>query len=136
LNQVSNILKKHNLRNTDSRVDILSLFLNNSKALSHSDLENSLPSNFDRVTIYRTLKSFVENGILHKVPDDSGNPRYALCNTCTDHNHNHDHVHFKCEKCGNTTCIVNLNIPDFNLPKGYTTSEINILVQGICKNCN
>ena len=83
LEKVVHILKHHNLRLTDTRTDILSVFLRNKKALSHGDLEESLPADFDRVTIYRTLKSFVENGILHKVPDDTGNPRYALCSdTC------------------------------------------------------
>jgi Fur family transcriptional regulator, ferric uptake regulator len=135
LNKTVEILKKHKLRNTDSRVDILTIFINNAKALSHSDLENNLPSGFDRVTIYRTLKSFVENGILHKVPDDTGNPRYALCNTCTDHHHEHDHVHFKCEKCGVTSCIENIHFPEIKLPNGYTSTEVNILVQGICNKC-
>lgn len=130
------LLKKHKLRFTEGRVTILEQFLQHSWALSHGDLENILPASFDRVTIYRTLKSFVENGILHKVTDPEGFARYAVCSTdCSTDSHHHDHVHFKCEKCGNTTCLDSVEIPSLVLPKGYFSKEASLLVQGICPNC-
>ena len=104
--ETHDILKKYNLRHTDTRENILDGFIQQNAALSHGDLENLLIEGFDRVTIYRTLKTFVEKGILHKIPDETGGVKYAMCkDQCQTDHHNHDHVHFKCSKCGDTTCI-------------------------------
>jgi Fur family transcriptional regulator, ferric uptake regulator len=131
-----NILKKYNLRHTDMRENILWSFLSKTAALSHNDLENILTDGSDRVTIYRTLKTFVDKGILHKILDDQGGTKYALCNhKCDTEGHNHDHVHFKCNNCGDTTCLENVLIPQIELPKGYKRQEINMLVQGVCSRC-
>ena len=135
--QALSILKKNHLSVTDSRCTILHLFLQNTKgAVRHSDIEKGIP-NLDRVTIYRTLTSFMEKGLLHKVPVDDGSTRYALCSDhCDDHQHEDDHIHFKCTQCGNTRCLDELPIPQVKLPKGYTLTETNFLVQGVCKDCN
>ncbi len=131
------ILKDHQLRNTEARVDVLNTFLGQHHALSHSDVEKTLGEQYDRVTIYRTLTSFMEKGLLHKVPVDDGSTRYALCNDhCDDHQHEDNHIHFKCTSCGNTECLDELPIPQVKLPNGYTLTETNFLVQGVCGKCN
>lgn len=131
-----NTLKNHDLRLTGGREDILQVFLGEENALSHSDIENKLGERLDRVTIYRTLKTFLDKGLLHKVLDDEGGTKYALCRGgCSQKTHHHDHVHFKCSKCGNTTCIESVHIPVFSLPMGYQRQEVNMLVQGVCPNC-
>jgi len=131
-----NTLKTYALRHTDCRESILEAFLNKSAALSHGDLESLLQDGFDRVTIYRTLKTFVEKGILHKIPDDEGGVKYALCKEeCSSHEHHHDHIHFKCSTCGDTTCLESVHIPAIRLPEGYVREDVNMLVQGICPNC-
>jgi Fur family ferric uptake transcriptional regulator len=62
--------------------------------------------------------------------------QYALCaHTCNEASHNHEHVHFKCEACGNTTCLENVQIPALKLPQGYQVHETNLLIQGQCPNC-
>ncbi|WP_337042083.1 Fur family transcriptional regulator [Emticicia sp. 17c] len=133
-----NTLKEYDLRHTGCREDILQSFQANNHALSHGDLENQFGERFDRVTIYRTLKTFVEKGIIHKVLDDEGGTKYALCRAteCKHDEHHHDHVHFKCLNCGNTTCIESVHIPKINLPEGYKLTDINMLMQGTCPNCN
>ncbi len=131
-------LKALNLRQTDAREAVLELFLNGHYALAHSDLEAELTDKFDRVTIYRTLKTFVDKGLIHKVLDDVGGMKYALCkNECNtaEHHHQHDHVHFKCNECGQTTCLEEVTIPALTLPIGYKKSEMNLLVQGTCVLC-
>ncbi len=134
---VSDILKNHHLRTTACRESVLSTFQNREAALSHGDLEGALKSkHFDRVTIYRTLRTFLEKGIIHKVLDDEGT-RYALCKDhCVGDDHNHDHVHFKCTDCGQTNCLDNLHIPAVKLPSGYQAQEFNLLVQGLCADCS
>lgn len=130
------ILNKFELRHTETRENILNGFLSKSAALSHGDIENFLVDGYDRVTVYRTLRTFLEKGIIHKVLDDLGGIKYALCtDECYDHDHHHDHIHFKCSTCGQTTCLEKNNVPEIILPEGYIRKEINVLVQGICPLC-
>ncbi len=130
-------LKEFNLRHTNGREEVLDLFLNAGHALAHHDIENGLGPDHDRVTIYRTLRTFLDKGLIHKVLDDEGGTKYALCReTCVDGHHQHDHAHFKCEACGQTTCLEQVDIPVVALPEGYNRKEMNLLIQGICQDCN
>lgn len=130
------ILKDFELRKTKSREDILRLFIDNEFALSQSDIENQLSHSLDRVTVYRTVKTFLEKGLIHKILSDEGSPKYALCpDECAETEHHHEHVHFKCEECGQTTCIDNIDVPKVTLPAGYDYKESNLLVSGICPEC-
>lgn len=132
-------LKLFSLRQTDCREDVLDILLNHDFALSHGDIEGQLSDKFDRVTVYRTLKTFLDKGLIHKVLDDEGTTKYALCrDNChtEDHKHHHDHVHFKCNICGHTTCLDHVLIPALNLPSGYQRIETSLLVQGVCAVCN
>jgi Fur family ferric uptake transcriptional regulator len=130
------LLKTHKLRSTPNRQSILRLFLNKEHALSHSDIENEIDDNLDRVTVYRTLKTFLSKGLIHKVLDDEGSLKYALCNDhCSTQEHHHDHVHFKCTRCGQTNCL-DVEVPTVKLPKEYRIKEVNLLIQGICDLCS
>lgn len=130
------ILKKHKLRITTCRLDVIEYFLNKKKALSQGDLESKF-SNYDRVTLYRTLGSFLESGILHKIPNETGSATYGLCyETCSPEDHSHNHVHFKCNKCGEIECLDDKAVPTVNLPNGYKIKSVNMIVDGLCLNCN
>jgi Fur family transcriptional regulator, ferric uptake regulator len=134
---IKTLLKDFDLRSTDCRSAILEIFLHKNFALSHSDIENKISDSYDRVTVYRTLKTFLDKGIIHKVLDDSGSTKYALCREhCTSAHHNHEHVHFKCIDCGLTNCLDDIEVPAIKLPQGYKILEVNLLVQGVCKKCN
>jgi Fur family transcriptional regulator, ferric uptake regulator len=123
------------MRSTPSRQEILYLFLRKNYALSHGDIEKEISSSLDRVTVYRTLKTFLDKGLIHKVLDDEGSLKYALCNeACSTAEHHHDHVHFKCVKCGQTNCL-DVEVPGIKLPKGYHADAINVLMQGTCERC-
>lgn len=135
MNSTEKILRDFKLRSTPNRVAILHAFLMKDYALSHSDVEKEVPDTFDRVTVYRTLKTFLDKGLIHKVLDDEGSLKYALCSeACTSANHHHDHVHFKCTKCGQTSCLT-IEVPTVKLPKGFKAKEVNLLIQGICEHC-
>lgn len=135
--QTKDLLKEFDLRTTSCRTEILSLFIDKDYALSHSDIEQKISEAHDRVTVYRTLKTFLDKGLIHKVLDDGGSAKYALCKeSCTSDDHNHEHVHFKCIRCGMTNCLDNVEVPKISLPSGYNAIETNLLVQGICKACN
>lgn len=134
---LENILKHHDLRITQVRLEVLKFFQANRNALTHSDLEHYFAKKFDRVTIYRTLTSFLDNGLLHKIPDDSGIAKYALCqHEGIEHTHDDHHVHFKCTKCEKIECLHSLEIPKLHLPRKYKMEHANLLIEGICAVCN
>ena len=133
---VIDILKQSQLSVTDNRLKILELFQRNRKALSHADIERLSGEHFDRVTIYRTLQTFVEKGIIHSIPTADNSIRYALCKDDCKEGHHHDHhVHFVCSNCNITYCLDDVVTPELKLPKGYTTTHIEVVAEGVCKNC-
>jgi Fur family ferric uptake transcriptional regulator len=135
--EIKEILKRNNLSVTGSREKILSLFLSQEGALAHGDIERRAGEKFDRVTVYRTLQTFVEKGIIHAIPTADNSIRYALCKDDCHEGHHHDHhIHFVCTNCGNTFCLDDVVIPDIRLPKGYMTSHIEVVVDGVCKSCS
>ncbi|HEX5667370.1 MAG TPA: Fur family transcriptional regulator [Chitinophagaceae bacterium] len=130
------ILKRNHLSNTDSRRAILEIFLQSDNALAHNDIERITGDRFDRVTVYRTLQTFIDKGIVHTIPTGDNATRYALCReNCSEGHHHDDHVHFICEVCGRTTCLDDTHIPPVKLPKGYTPTQINMIVNGVCPDC-
>lgn len=130
------ILRNNGLSITASREKILTLFLDQPGALAHGDIEKRAGEKFDRVTVYRTLQTFVDKGIIHTIPTSDNSIRYALCkDDCKDGHHHDHHVHFVCNKCQITYCLDDVVTPELKLPKGYTSSHIEVVAEGICKNC-
>ena len=130
------LLKEHKLRVTSIRSDVVNVFLKKDIALSQAEVEESLEVS-DRVTVYRTLKSFLENGIIHKVLDDQGGAKYALCKEdCHGDRHSHEHIHFKCAECQTTSCLDGVKVPKINLPSGFVSFESNLLITGVCDKCS
>jgi len=135
----TDILRQHNLRVTHYREKILDVFLNLDNALTERDIEHAVATNCDRVTIYRTLTTFLDKCIIHKVLDDTGVMRYALCALDCDKENGknyHNHIHFKCTACGKTKCLNHISMPSVEMPVGYFVQEVNVLFQGICEKCS
>ncbi len=130
------ILKQNRLSITGSRQKILEFFLSNGGALSHADIEKNVGEAFDRVTIYRTLQTFVEKGIIHLIPTTDNSIKYALCkNDCAPGHHHDNHVHFICDECEKIICLDQVTIPVVRLPKGFTPQHSEMVVTGICGEC-
>ncbi len=130
------ILKKHKLRVTPMRMEVLNVFLSNSSnALSNQQFESEIEVT-DRVTLYRTLKTFQKNGIIHEVLDGSGASKYALCHhDCSSHEHLDNHAHFHCITCEKTICLEEIETPEITLPKGFSSSESYLVFKGVCETC-
>jgi Fur family transcriptional regulator, ferric uptake regulator len=130
------ILKSNHLSNTDSRREILQVFLRSRSALAHHDIEKKTSEKFDRVTVYRTLQTFIDKGIVHTIPTSDNAVKYALCREeCSEGHHHDNHIHFVCDSCGNTTCLDETAIPQIKLPQGYRQEKVNVIVNGVCKTC-
>lgn len=134
--RLNEILRRKHLSVTDSRKKILSLFLNTHDALTHGDIEAKAGEKFDRVTVYRTLQTFVEKGIIHTIPTSDNSIRYALCKDCEEGHHHDDHVHFVCTNCQKTICLDDIVSPKIELPQGYVAKSVDVVISGVCKDCN
>ena len=134
--KASAVLRRKHLSITDSRKKILCLFLNHKDALAHADIERNAGEKFDRVTVYRTLQTFVEKGIVHTIPTADNAILYALCKDCDEEHHHDDHVHFVCRSCNTTICLDDIVSPDINLPQGYAADDVQVVINGLCKDCS
>ncbi|MEO1448676.1 MAG: Fur family transcriptional regulator [Bacteroidota bacterium] len=134
------ILKSHGLRYTSAREQILQIFQRREGALSQREIESALVGTCDRVTVYRTLSSFQEKGLVHRVLDDSGVMKFALCPAGCDHSTGesiHNHAHFKCVQCDQVLCLDNVALPTISsLPSGFLLQETHVLLQGLCPQCS
>ncbi|HRE37939.1 MAG TPA: transcriptional repressor [Chitinophagaceae bacterium] len=134
--RIESLLKRNRLSVTDSRRKILQLFLEHTGAMAHGDIEKGAGEKFDRVTVYRTLQTFVDKGIIHIIPTADNSIRYALCKDDCGEGHHHDHhIHFVCNHCNKTYCLDDVVTPDIKLPRGYSAGHVEVVVEGICKNC-
>lgn len=120
-------------RQTKSKKAVLECLKNAEKfGLKSDDIENQLPD-FDRVTVYRILQSFVNDGIIHKVISDDGKFYYFKCNSCSEI-HYHNHYHFKCDTCGKVECMD--NEIEVKVPANYRVENINFWISGVCGRCS
>lgn len=139
MNKALNILTGNGLRKTAVRQGILEVFLDSDMAISQQHIEHKLENNFekvDRITVYRTLKTFEQKGIIHKAIDGTPTPKYALCaDDCTEHEHHDTHAHFHCDDCGKTYCIEEVEAPKIKAPKGFKVKSTHLVIHGICSDC-
>jgi len=136
MSNLEEILKNNKVRPTAMRMLVLQYLLNKDIAVSLTDIENYFDS-VDRTTLYRTLKTFVNQGIVHKIDDGTGVTKYALCEeNCQCEVEKDLHVHFHCTLCNETVCITDNKIPKITLPEGYIAENVNLVVKGTCDKCN
>lgn len=123
-----------NRRNTPSKKAILELLQAEKTALSQDRIEAVLKGEMDRVTIYRVLNRFCEDGITHKILADDGKNYYALCRGCKEKEHDHNHFHFRCVGCGRIECMDEKVA--VTLPQGYAMQNVAGWVTGNCPACS
>ena len=125
-------LTNRDIKPTAMRELILDELLEQNVAVSLSDLEKKFDK-ADKVTLYRTLKTFEENKLIHSIDDGTGSVKYALCAENCQCNPHYLHVHFFCTKCKHTYCLNNTPIPSVVLPTDFEIKTINMVVKGTCE---
>lgn len=129
-------LQTLNIQPTAVRLRVLRFLIENESAVSLADLEEYF-SHSDRTTLYRTLKTFLDHGLVHQINDASGTTKYALCaEDCTCSYPDDIHVHFYCSSCEKTFCLTHLAIPQVELPERFTPSYSNFVITGNCPSCS
>lgn len=121
-------------RNTKSKQMILAILEQSKIAMSQDDILRDLDEKVDRVTVYRTLLAYEQEGLIHRIVDDAGKWYYAVCDSCNEEHHHDEHVHFKCNECGHIECL-DAVVKQPVLPDGYQVKNVSSLVFGYCKLC-
>jgi Fur family ferric uptake transcriptional regulator len=134
--RLAQTLNQHKLRSTPIRRAVLEVMLDTPFALSGHEVEQLLPAGTDRITLYRTLKSLNDRGLIHLVMDGSDTIRYAACSIeCSAEAHFDNHVHFKCTACQHIFCLTQVAIPGVSLPNNFEAHARDYLLVGICGTC-
>jgi len=136
MNQIEQQLEHFNIRPTAMRMLVYQFIEQQQKAVSLSVIEDYFEK-ADRTTLYRTMKTFEEKAVVHQIDDGTGVTKYALCAPgCVCAIESDLHLHFHCTVCSATTCLTEHKIPKIKVPSGYLAENINLVVKGICDQCN
>ena len=127
-------LNSRNIKPTAMRELVLNALTEQTSAISMSDLEQMFHK-VDKVTLYRTLKTFEENKLIHSIDDGTGAIKYALCTESCQCSQQDLHVHFLCKVCQRTYCLNQVPIPSINLPVHFTLESTAMVVKGTCSKC-
>lgn len=129
------LLRSRGVKATSKRLLLLDIIANENNAIARSKLQKKL-INFDRVTLYRTINTLIDRGIIHVAHIGNDDIYYAMCKhtNCSHLAHQHKHIHFKCSSCSKIKCVetseeVLVKLPNFRI------DEVNIEVAGVCNEC-
>ncbi len=128
-------LLSKNIKPTPVRKLVLKKLLEEGVALSLVEIERKFEK-LDRSSIYRTLRTFEKNYLVHAIPDGNGTVRYAVCDehcTCEPH---HLHLHFLCLQCNKTYCLSDYPLQIPPLPPAYEVKSADFIIKGLCPSCN
>ncbi|MFD1768755.1 Fur family transcriptional regulator [Sphingobacterium suaedae] len=126
------LIQKHT-KPTTMRILVYEVLMQHDIALSLSEIERAFQV-ADRVTIYRTLKTFEERGIVHRISENNTS-KYKLCGeTCTAEKHQDRHLHFYCKHCKETTCGTTIQLPS-GLDASVKIDEVRFFATGTCTLC-
>lgn len=133
MNDIKDKLEQKNTKPTSMRILVYDFLSTQQAAVSLADIETHF-ADADRVTIYRTLKTFEEKGIIHSIQENNTS-KYVLCSDdCDENTHKDWHLHFYCKICKLTTCKENVIVPK-NISGNFRIDEIRFFAKGICENC-
>ncbi len=132
--QFEALMNQHGIRPTANRLIVIKALSDETRPQSLAELEERLVT-LDKSSIFRTLTLFREKHLVHAIENGNNTVVYELC---LSHDHDTDddaHVHFFCERCQNTFCLHDINIPPVTLPEGYSMATATYLIKGLCPDC-
>ncbi len=132
--KVQKILKAVKLYRTECRTSILGILLEATKPLNQEQIAKRLgKKRFNKVTIYRTLDSFCEAGLVHKAFMQKRALYFESAKDCTE---SQCHPHFTCTNCGVTYCLTGMKLPMAKSPhKGFIIRRQQVRLEGLCPAC-
>lgn len=136
MEKIVQLLESKGIRPTAMRLMTYKRLAELEVAISLGDLEKDFKVS-ERSTLFRTIKTFEEKGIVHQIEDGTGVIKYALCeNGCNCEIETDLHLHFHCNNCNGTICLTEHKIPQIKVPNGFVSENVNLVVKGICDKCS
>ena len=133
INKVNYILKKSGISITPLRKEVLSFLLEN-RAASLDDIKKNI-KDFDRVTLYRTIKVLAKFKIIKELNFE--NKKFLSLNYIFDDNTDsfEQSVYFYCMYCNNLTFLNNKTI-SFDIAPDYEVHQSESIISGKCNLCS
>ena len=128
------LLQVHGIKPTANRILVAKALASSIQPQSLAELERRIIS-IDKSNIFRSLVLFREQHLVHAIEGSSDGTKYELCYS---HDHEHDddqHPHFYCEKCQQTYCLNDAELPEILLPQGFEAHSSNLMIKGLCPHC-
>ncbi|TBW30268.1 Fur family transcriptional regulator [Gramella sp. KN1008] len=137
MDEIEKVLRQHRVRPTAIRLLMYKFLQERKVAVTLNDIESGFDKS-DRTTLYRTIKTFEKNGLVHQIDDGTGVAKYALDEpqTARAGNTQNLHLHFHCTSCNETVCLTDHTIPHISLPEGFVTQDVNLVLKGTCDKCS
>lgn len=124
-------MKELGLKVTQPRRKLLALLMQGQGPLAVEEMQEIL-KNSDVVTIYRSLNTFVEHGLVQKYEFGDGISRFELVSQ------SHHHHHVICKKCQRVDVLHLCNVePHLEAVKklGYAQVTHRLEFFGVCSHC-
>ena len=95
MTEIEKTLQNKSVRPTAMRILIYKYMASKNTAVALTDIENAFDK-AERTTLYRTLKTFEEKGLVHQIDDGTNISKFALCEPGCNCEIDQDvHLHFQ-----------------------------------------
>ena len=133
INKVNYLLKKSGLSITPLRKEVLAFLLEN-EVSSLYDIKKNIKE-FDRVTLYRTIKVLIKFKIIKELSFE--NKKFFSLNRNINKSSDsfEQSVYFYCMYCNNLT-FLNNKIISFDITPDYEVHQSESIISGKCNLCN
>ena len=145
--KASQMLKNARLYCTEPRLAILQVLMQAARPLRQDQVAQQLTRDpkrgfsrlgiplraLNKVTVYRTLESLIEVGLVHRAFTYRRAWYFELADHCTEHQ---CHPHFTCTNCGVTHCLTDILLPMAKISqKGFIVNRQQVRLEGLCPAC-
>lgn len=133
--QVDKLLRSAKMKRTGPRRMILEILVVHNNPQTADEIFSAIgKAGPNRVTVYRTLESMVEAGLVHKAFVHKRAEHFELADRCSD---TQCHPHFTCTSCGDMHCLTEMSLPAAKSQyKGFVIDRQRIQLEGLCPKCS
>ncbi|MCM1108653.1 MAG: transcriptional repressor [Clostridium sp.] len=130
-NQIIDLLQQANIRPSVHRIAVLEYVANRHTHPTADEVFTALIADFptvSRTTVYNSLHTLVEAGLLKELEIESNSTRYDLARQLP-------HSHFRCTRCG---VIFDMALPaglNDIVQAGFIVQATELYFSGICPEC-
>lgn len=127
----TDILKGKGIKKSAQRIAIISALQNKMVPLSEQEIKEDIRNHYEGPAFYQTMQLLINAEIVLRIVIDDHTIKYAL----REYKENISYVHFYCKKCHSVTRLRDVPTVFYRLPPSYLQEDYNVLIKGICPNC-